>query len=390
MVLESQNAGVGGNRIYSRTRGRRRSPRPVLWLVLIAVGIGLAVWLWPDGGGEEGSDEPGADQATINMPADPRATVDRPAGRESTPRFERASPPSPPPGRESAGAAGTDASEAEQPPRRTSTPETEPVDETPTVTGSAGTDPQVTKLITAGEQLLDNDQVVRGRELLNQALQGPIGAAEAAEVRRILSEVNARLVFSPAVAEGDPLAEAYVVQPGDVLSNIAPKFEVPWRFLSRINNDLEPRRLQIGQRLKVVRGPFHMVVHKDAFRADLYLQDMYVRSFDVGLGAHGSTPLGSFIVKKHSKLTNPEWVNPRTGERYNAEDPENPLGERWIGLRGTDENTELLRGYGLHGTIEPESIGTQASMGCIRFLPDDIAMIFDLMSEEKSRVMIVR
>ena len=50
-----------------------------------------------------------------------------------------------------------------------------------------------------------------------------------------------------------------------------------------------------------------------------------------------------------------------------ANDPLNPLGERWMGLIIPGKN-----GYGIHGTIKPNEIGRYVSNGCIRMFNYDI------------------
>jgi lipoprotein-anchoring transpeptidase ErfK/SrfK len=116
---------------------------------------------------------------------------------------------------------------------------------------------------------------------------------------------------------------------------------------------------------------------------------VYVRSFDVGLGEYGSTPTGLFRVRPASKAVNPAWANPRTGEQFDAEDPANPIGERWIGLEAVDEAIKDVVGYGIHGTVDPDSIGRERSMGCIRLRDDDIELLYEMLVEETSLVRIV-
>jgi hypothetical protein len=48
----------------------------------------------------------------------------------------------------------------------------------------------------------------------------------------------------------------------------------------------------------------------------------------------------------------------------------NPLGDRWMGLS--------QKGYGIHGTNVPSSIGKAASHGCIRMGKHDLGELFDL------------
>jgi lipoprotein-anchoring transpeptidase ErfK/SrfK len=71
-----------------------------------------------------------------------------------------------------------------------------------------------------------------------------------------------------------------------------------------------------------------------------------------------------------------------------AGDPRNPLGDFWIGLAGIDGHAVGKVSYGIHGTIEPDSIGKEASMGCIRMRNEDVAIVFELLVEAKSKLIV--
>lgn len=389
MVLTSQAARRGSNRGYVSTY-RQKKRRRVRRIALV-VGVLLAAFLvWSFWGNDE--NDPGENPAPTPAPV---VGGDDPAGVPDV-----IPPVVPGPGPVAPAPTPTP---TPKPPTPTPTP-TPPapgptnVGDPPAAPPAAApkrTSDEVRRSIDLGRKMIANDQLLDARDLLNRALAGSISPADAIHVRTMLAEVNETLVFSPKVAAGDPYTETYVIRPNDRLSKIASRYDVPWRFIARINGDLDPNRIQVGQRIKLVRGPIHCVVHKSAFRMDLYLGDptspgaMFIRSLPVGTGAHGGTPTGRFIVKKHSKLINPEWVNPRTGEKFHADNPENPLGEYWIGIRGIDEETETLRGYGIHGTIEPKTIGTEASMGCVRMRDADIELVYFMLSEEQSTITIL-
>jgi hypothetical protein len=239
-------------------------------------------------------------------------------------------------------------------------------------------------------------QPIQARAILSSALgSGGLTEADAADVRSILAQLNERLVFGPEAVEGDPFAMYHVIQSGDSLARIAKRLSlhVDWRFIQRINGLADSNMIREGQRIKLITGPFHAIVDKSQYRLDLYMGEesdlVYVRSFPVGLGQFNSTPEGLFRVRGGSKLVNPEWVNPRTRQRFAPDDPANPIGERWIGLEGMEERTAALQGYGIHGTIEPESIGREASMGCVRMGHDDVAVVYELLTEGVSAVRIV-
>jgi hypothetical protein len=247
----------------------------------------------------------------------------------------------------------------------------------------------------AGLALAERNHPVDARRALTAALlSGALEPADEEFARDRLAALNRRLVFSPEVVPGDPFCRRYAVGPGDRLGGIAraERLAVDWRFIMRINRMVSERSLRAGQRLKLVTGPFHAVVDKSDFRLDLYLGNgadrVFVASFPVGLGEFDQTPVGRFRVRPRSKLIDPQWTNPRTGQRYASDDPTNPIGEHWIGLVGDDETTRDLAGYGIHGTIEPDSIGRSESMGCIRMLPDDVALLYEVLSEQASTVAI--
>jgi hypothetical protein len=222
-------------------------------------------------------------------------------------------------------------------------------------------------------------------------------ASDRASIRQQMQALNEDLIFSPRVYPNDPFSTKYTVQGGDRLSTIAQREGVATEYLliQRVNRLANANSIFEGQTLKLVRGPFHAVVHKDAYRMDVFVgppdetdQWVFVRSFDVGLGELDGTPVGAFTVRRHSKLIDPFWRNPRTGEEFAASDPENPIGERWIGLKGLGE-AEAYSGYGIHGTVEPESIGQSKSMGCVRMLPGDVELVYELLTEQISQVHIV-
>lgn len=266
-----------------------------------------------------------------------------------------------------------------------------------TALAPAGSTSEVTQLIQAAEQRAATGELLQARALFNKALHNPNAVREDQErIRERMTAINADLLFSPKVFAGDPMAETYVVKSGDNLIKITRNRElaVDWRLVERING-IKGNTLKIGQKLKLVRGPFHAIVHKGDYRLDLFQGSpdvpdswMYIRSFKVGLGTGNSTPLGTFVVKPRSKLVNPHWVNPQTGQKFDANDPKNPIGEYWMGIEGVGDS-KTITGYGLHGTIEPDSIGQQKSMGCVRLGDEDIRLLYEMMVEQISDVKIV-
>lgn len=93
-----------------------------------------------------------------------------------------------------------------------------------------------------------------------------------------------------------------------------------------------------------------------------------VKVFDVAVGARVSpSPQGVFTVV--TRIPNPTWYTPG---KVVGPGKANPLGTRWLGLS--------LKGYGIHGTNVPRSIGRAASHGCIRMRNADVEELFEMVS----------
>ncbi len=221
-----------------------------------------------------------------------------------------------------------------------------------------------------------------------------LAANELAAAAHALREINSKIFFSPTVVVGDSTTRTYVVQSGDSLSRIAKRNDVQtdWRLIQRINSMKSEKALRVGQNLKIPVGAFHAEVSKSDYQLRIYAgegeQRVIVAIFTVGLGELNSTPTGAFMVRPKSKLINPEWNNPRTGEHFASDDPKNPIGERWIGLIGVEAHNQGTKGYGIHGTVDPASIGKQASMGCVRMSDADVEVVYELLTEPNSTIMI--
>jgi lipoprotein-anchoring transpeptidase ErfK/SrfK len=91
-----------------------------------------------------------------------------------------------------------------------------------------------------------------------------------------------------------------------------------------------------------------------------------VKTYAVAVGAPETpSPTGTFQVV--TRVPDPAWYQPG---KVVPPGPGNPLGPRWIGLS--------QKGYGIHGTNSPRSIGTAKSHGCIRMRNSDVEELFEL------------
>jgi lipoprotein-anchoring transpeptidase ErfK/SrfK len=89
--------------------------------------------------------------------------------------------------------------------------------------------------------------------------------------------------------------------------------------------------------------------------------------FPVAVGAALSpSPTGEFEIV--NRVANPAYYHEGVAMAASAN---SPVGTRWIGLN--------LKGYGIHGTNAPRSIGRAASHGCIRLKNRDVERLFAML-----------
>ena len=91
-----------------------------------------------------------------------------------------------------------------------------------------------------------------------------------------------------------------------------------------------------------------------------------LRLYDAAVGKP-STPSPQGEYRVISRMTHPTWYGPH---QIVPPGKSNPLGTRWLGLS--------VRGFGIHGTSAPQSIGKSASHGCIRLRNRDVEELFEL------------
>jgi lipoprotein-anchoring transpeptidase ErfK/SrfK len=91
-----------------------------------------------------------------------------------------------------------------------------------------------------------------------------------------------------------------------------------------------------------------------------------IKVYSVAVGKPSTpSPVGTFTIER--RVANPTYHH--NGKTV-LPGPENPVGTRWMGLS--------IKGYGIHGTNEPKSIGKAASHGCIRMAKADLEELYPL------------
>lgn len=349
---------------------RRRRNRRILASVVVLACLGVAAWyLWPRASGSPETEPDGAGRVSV---------ID-----ESVVPPSRAEP---------ADSAGEDAPDAPAPkPTPGETPDE------PGPRGPAVTTFDAEAALRRGLELRDAGKLIEARRLLSRAaLAATLPSGQAAEARQAAQEVARDTLFSPEALPDDPYCEYYNVRFGDNLLKIIQDHDlrVPYRLLMEINGITDETQVRAGNRIKLIRGPFHARLDKSEYAMDVYLQRgdlsaVFIQRLPVGLGKNGSTPVGRWRVRQGSKYAKATWYpppnSPQRGIVRFGEDGY-PLGPHgyWIGLEGIGPNTRGLTGYGLHGTHEPESIGRSESLGCIRLGDEDIARAYLLLQETHS------
>jgi LysM repeat protein len=164
----------------------------------------------------------------------------------------------------------------------------------------------------------------------------------------------------------------YEVQPGDQLRTIARKYKLSYQYLERLNG-VNAKQIRPGRKLKVLNGPFHAVVDLKFRELTVHYHGYFVAKYTIGIGRDGKTPVGKHRID--NKLINPTYTH--TDERSGRQtkvpfgDPANPLGTRWLSIG---------KSFGIHGTIDPKSIGKAESAGCVRMRNADVEWVYDLLT----------
>ncbi|MBX3354168.1 MAG: L,D-transpeptidase family protein [Phycisphaeraceae bacterium] len=411
MALASQTIPAQGRSRYMSSSRRRRGRRGGVVVAVALLALAGGTWAMVKMFGTETPSE------GVPAPQTPLATVDPPArptrsGSWVTPEPEvvtsgvaagRIETPKPPanvpslPDRATAPLAGAE-SEA-TPPKGFDAPappvSSERADDDTSRSNAPAPGARAASSELARALALTTSDPIAARLALTRLLDGSaLTGAERLRAYEAINEVNQPLFFRSGLVQGDTVFRAHRVQQGETPTAIVRSLQAECEpdLLLRVNEIRDARRIRPGQVLKVPTGTFHAEVLKGEYRLNVYHGEgadrVMIASYPVGLGESNTTPTGIFKVRPRSKLKNPQWTNPRTGEFFAADDPKNPIGERWIGIEGIEPHNRDFLAYGIHGTIEPESIGQMRSMGCVRMRELDVEVVFELLTVPNSTILI--
>lgn len=168
----------------------------------------------------------------------------------------------------------------------------------------------------------------------------------------------------------DPVyVENYEVRSGDSLAVIAKRHGFSIDLLKKING-LGTNKLHPGQKLAIPKGRFSVVVDKSRNILMLKANEEVLKIYTVSTGRNNSTPVGVFKIT--DKIVNPTWYT--DGKVIPYGHPKNVLGTRWMGFD--------IKGYGIHGTTEPEKLGRQVTDGCVRMKNSEAEELFGFLSKD--------
>lgn len=223
-------------------------------------------------------------------------------------------------------------------------------------------------LLAQAERARIEGSLFEAKKLYQEILQEHPESPEGPTVSQQLGLVNLKLLLSPTIT---PDSVTYVIQPGDTLSKIAKQNHSTVELLKAANH-LSSDRIRPGERLKVTRASFSLIVDKSQNTLTLKNGEEVLKVYRCSTGQGGITPAGSFRIT--SRLIDPPWYSP--DGVIPPGDSKNPLGSRWLGF-------DVPR-YGIHGTTDPASIGKPVTKGCVRLANSDAEELFTLLPEGTS------
>jgi len=211
------------------------------------------------------------------------------------------------------------------------------------------------------------------RAKLSAVFSGPLTDPERADLAKKGMEINRQLLLAEKPDERE--LELYEIKQGDTLEGIARKFKAlngVKGAVMLVNNYKENSILRAGRKMRVPHGTWSIVVDKSTFKLYTCYEGAPFKEYTVTIGTDQKTPPGKYVVGVRNPK--PAWWPPAEMQikevpvKYG--DPRNPLGEWWISL-----DHDLYHGIGIHGTNEPQAIGTKASNGCVRMLNEEVGEV---------------
>jgi lipoprotein-anchoring transpeptidase ErfK/SrfK len=234
------------------------------------------------------------------------------------------------------------------------------------------------KAVGLVDQAAKTTSPIEQATLLTQAIRsGVLDKADDEKAYTALLEANKRGILNPRCDETFMKVE---VKKGDSLWSLCKRLEKESHVrvtagLLRLVNSMTSDSIYPGASLKVPTQALSVYVKKSKFRLDVMLGNVLLRRYAVGIGRDNKSPEGKFTIA--TRLKDPHWFKPGgAAGGLPPEHPENILGTRWLGFAAKDGFPEAAT-FGIHGTKEDQTIGTESSNGCVRMHNTEVEELFE-------------
>jgi hypothetical protein len=214
------------------------------------------------------------------------------------------------------------------------------------------------------------------RQALAPLFQSVTSDATRSELAARGMELNQKLLVSNPDERDIEIAE---MKQGESLFAFAKRFKQfhgEYGIVKLVNSIKNDNAIRAGSKLRVPKGTWSLLVDKSLFTLWLCYEGAPFKAFKICVGADDKTPVSRWTIGV--KNPKPTWYAPTEWlEKEGLKNPiayghaKNPLGEYWLSL----DNEQGHQGFGIHGTNDPGSMGTKASMGCVRMLNEEIVEI---------------
>lgn len=221
------------------------------------------------------------------------------------------------------------------------------------------------------EEAFDKGRLLEAKTLYQNMIDTLEDVDKIRKAQKRVEEINIKVLFSSIM---DECSTEYIVNYGDTLMKIAKKFKTTVNLIKRANG-LDSNIIRPDQKLKIHTCQVSLVVDKSQNLLFLKRKGVVIKTYVVSTGENNSTPVGTFHIDRN-KLVDPTWY--KTGAIIVPDDPENVLGSRWMGLEGVSASGVEIKGYGIHGTISPDDLGKQITLGCVRMKNEEVEELFDI------------
>ena len=172
----------------------------------------------------------------------------------------------------------------------------------------------------------------------------------------------------------------YRAQEGETFFDIGKKFHLALDHIAMANH--LPIQVEVPEKHRDLIIPMRRIIPAEHPETGLlvnlpermvyvFKNNTVINFYPIAIGRPSfPTPAGKYKIVE--RIKNPTWFPPawaKTKKKEVPPGPDNPLGDRWIGLSAP--------GIGLHSTTDPLSVGDFASHGCMRMIPEFARELFD-------------